>query len=153
MLRPDMDHVLEILDRLEGVVRRHLARLPAAHRPAAEREVLGLLHMARSALPRDLQQASRLLAEAERTLADAREEARRLVLDAQARAGAGGAAPPAGAQALLDEARREAERVRRGADDYAASVLQRLEAEVDRVLATIRRGQEVLRSQGPAGRE
>jgi hypothetical protein len=48
----------------------------------------------------------------------------------------------------LDDVRREADRVRRGADEYAAQVLRQLEAEVERVLAAIHRGQQVLKTSG-----
>ncbi|MCL6553175.1 MAG: hypothetical protein K6W08_08655 [Firmicutes bacterium] len=142
-----MESALEMLERAERVLRRHLGRLPADVRQAVEQEVIGLLRMARAALPQELRRAAALQAEAEAALAQAREEARRLVLDAQARARATAeSGPSSGAVASLDEVRREAERIRRGADEYAADVLQRLEAEVERVLATIRRGQEVLRA-------
>lgn len=151
-----METVVEILDRVEGVLRRQIGRMAAGDRQAIEREVFGLLQMVRAALPRELHQTTRLLHEAETMLARAREDARRIVLDAQAHARtlneAGAPAPAARAHAAVDEARREAERVRRGADEYAAQVLQRLEGEVDKILATIRRGQEVLRPPGTPGR-
>jgi cell division septum initiation protein DivIVA len=152
-----VETALEVLDRVEGVLRRHLGRLPAETRQAIERDVIGLLQMARASLPKELQQATRLLQEAEVTLARAREEARQLVLDAQSHArsltdaGATGGPPVQGA-ALVDAARREADKIRQGADEYAAAVLRRLEVEVDRLLTTIRRGQEVLRAPGAAGR-
>jgi hypothetical protein len=152
-----VETVVEIIDRIEGVLRRHLTRVPPGERQIIEREVIGLLQMARGALPRELHQATRLLHEAETTLARAREDARRIVLDAQAHARSlaesqEGRPPLARGSALVDEARREAERVRRGADEYAAQVLQRLEAEVNRVLAAIRRGQEVLGAPGAPGK-
>jgi hypothetical protein len=150
-----VETVLEILDRMEGVLRRHLSRLHAADRQPIEREIAGLLQMARAALPRELHQATRLLHEAEATLARAREEARKTVLDAQARARTLGEQPSAPSprdQTATDEARREADRIRRGADEYAAAVLERLEAEVARVLSAIRRGQEVLRASNTQGR-
>jgi vacuolar-type H+-ATPase subunit H len=150
-----VETVLEVLDRAEGVLRRHLGRLPAGQRQAIERDVIGLLQMARAALPRELRQATEMLREAESTLVRAREDARRVVLDAQTRArslseGKPSGRAPAGSHAIVEEARREAERLCRGADEYASSVLQRLEAEVDRILATIKRGREVLRSSGSA---
>lgn len=151
-----MESALEILNRAEVVLRRHLGRLPADQRQAVEQEVIGLLRMAREALPRELHHAAWLLSEAEETLARAREEARRLVLDAQTHArslgrtdaGSAGARAPA----VPDDVRREGERIRRDADQYAAEVLQRLEAEVERVLTTIRRGQDVLRGPGTVRR-
>ena len=145
-----MESALEVLDRLERVLRRHAERLPADQRAALEQEVLGLLKMVRTALPKELHRAQWLLQESESALARAREEARRLILDAQAHArsltdaqhrGEGSPLP-------LDDVRREADRVRRGADEYAAQVLQRLEAEVERVLAAIHRGQQVLKTPG-----
>lgn len=158
-----METVLELLDRAEGVLRRHLGRLPADQRQAVEREVLGLLRMARAALPKELHEATRRMEEAELLLARAREEARRIVLDAQAHArslaegGSGRTAAvdrsaSADDRGALADARREAESIRRGADEYAAAVLARLETELEKVLGTIRRGQEVLRVQDARGR-
>lgn len=148
-----METVLELLDRAESVLRRHLARLPAERRQAIEDEVLGLFRMARAALPRELHQASRFMEEAELALARSREEARRIVLDAQAHARSlaesGGAhGRVSQGPAAAEEAKREADRIRRGADEYAADVLARLEAEMEKILAAIRRGQEVLRAPG-----
>lgn len=147
-----METVIEILDRIEAVLRRYMDRLPPDARRAVEGEVLGLLRMARAQLPKELHQAARHLEEAEATLSRAREQARRMVADSQSHTrmvqNAGGS-PTARSQAVIEEARREADRLRRGADEYAAEVLQRLEAEVDRILATIRRGQEALRTPGP----
>jgi hypothetical protein len=155
-----VESLLEVLDRLERVLRRHMDRLPLEHRKTIEREVLGLLHMARAATPRELHRAASLQGEAEAALARAREEARRLVLDAQAHARSlSGARPPEmrphPLMGDLEEARREADRIRRGADEYAAQVLERLAAEVERVLATIRRAQDVLPAPavGPAASE
>lgn len=151
-----METVVELLDRAESVLRRHLARLPAERRQAIEDEVLGLFRMARAALPRELHQASRLMEEAELALTRSREEARRIVLDAQSHArslteaGAAHGRAPEG-HAAIEEAKREADRIRRGADEYAATVLARMEAEMEKILAAIRRGQEVLRATG--GRE
>lgn len=147
-----MDSTLEILDRLERVLHRHLDRLPPAQRQAIEAEVVGLVRMIRTALPRELHHAAGLQAEAEAALARAREEARNLILDAQSHARSladprrapGGPHRPTESTKSFEDARREADRLRQGADDYAAQVLQRLEAEVERVLAAIRRGREML---------
>lgn len=148
-----MDSTLEILDRLERILHRHLDRLPPAQRQAMEAEVIGLVRMIRTALPRELHHAAGLQAEAEAALARAREEARNLILDAQSHARSlaesqrptrSGSAPSTGGKHSLEDIRREADRLREGADDYAAQVLQRLEAEVERVLAAIRRGRQML---------
>jgi hypothetical protein len=150
-----VETALEMLDRVDGVLRRLCQDLPIAHRQRVEREVVGLVRMLRTALPRELAQAAHLLEQADATLARAREDARRVVLDAEARARTlgeqGRSTPPtARAQAIIDEALREAERIRRGADEYAAGVLERLATDVERVLGTIRRGQDALRGPGVA---
>jgi hypothetical protein len=152
-----VESALEILDRLERVLHRHLGRLSPDQRQMIEPEVIGLVRMVRAALPKELHQTAWLQEEAEAALARAREEARRLILDAQAHARSladarGPTRGASGGQAGADDLRREADHVRRGADEYAARVLQQLEAEVERVLAAIRRGQEVLRSPGASGR-
>ena len=61
-------------------------------------------------------------------------------------------------QQLREQAVREADETRRGADMYALSVLERLEREVARILSTVQRGKTVLMertgsrmSMGPAG--
>jgi cell division septum initiation protein DivIVA len=149
-----MDSALELLDRLERALHRNLGRFAAEHRQAIEAETIGLLRMIRAALPRELHHAAGMQEEAEGVLARAREEARRLILEAQAHARSLAAARPSGGQVGMEEVSREADRVRRGADEYAVQVLHRLEGEVERVLAAIRRGQEVLRGpSAPVGRE
>ncbi|MGH2405495.1 MAG: hypothetical protein ACRDGN_13695 [bacterium] len=156
-----MDSALEILDRLERVLQRHLGRLPLAQRQAIEAEVVGLVRMIRTALPRELHHAAGLQAEAETALARAREEARRLILEAQAHArslldarrpGPTAQSGSGVSKGSIDDVRRDADRVRRGADEYAAQVLARLEAEVERVLAAIRRGREMLPAPEPTER-
>ncbi len=145
-----METVLEMLDRAESQLRRYLARLPADQRTAIDQEITGLLRMARAALPRELHHTSRLVEEAEVSLARAREEARRIVLDAQAHARTiedrGGLdRSTATGQSSIEDARRDAERLRRDAEEYADAVLERLEVELSRVLTVIRRGREMLR--------
>src|SRR3972149_3500185 len=72
-----VEWLLEILDRLERVLRRHLDRVPVEHRQTIEREVLGLVHMARAAAPRELHHAAWLQGGDETALARAPQEARR----------------------------------------------------------------------------
>ena len=45
---------------------------------------------------------------------------------------------------ILDEAKREAEDIRKGASQYAAEVLSKLDENLDRALQVIRRGVEEL---------
>jgi len=112
--------------------------------------VLELIDQLRVSVPEEVRQARRITEDASRISERAREEAdaiiaraqaqavqmleeRELVRAAQIRAGE-----------LIDQARAEAAEVRRGADEYAAGVLIRLEGECIKALTSIKRGIDML---------
>ena len=112
--------------------------------------VLELIDQLRVSVPEEVRQARRITEDASRISERAREEAdaiiaraqaqavqmleeRELVRAAQVRAGE-----------LIDQARAEAAEVRRGADEYAAGVLIRLEGECIKALTSIKRGIDML---------
>jgi hypothetical protein len=112
--------------------------------------VLELIDQLRVSVPDEVRQARRITEEAGRIGDRAREEAdavigraqqqaaqmleeRELVRAAQQRAGE-----------IIDTANREASEVRRGADEYAAGVLIRLEGECIKALTSIKRGIDML---------
>jgi vacuolar-type H+-ATPase subunit H len=116
---------------------------------------LDLVDQLRVAVPEEVRQAKRISQESDRILEKAQEEADRIIARAQEQA------------AFLIEEReltREAERrgleiiesghaqaaeIRRGADEYAASVLVRLEGEVVKVLGSIKHGIALLDERRP----
>lgn len=141
--------VLDLLERIEALLR--VAGGRPGERPLDTGEALGLLRLLRAALPADLKEAHRLRLDAERLYRQSQDEARRIVLQAEATAarltGRGGA-PADVAQRradLLAQAERHAREVREGADAYAAQVLLELEENVVRVLEAIRKGRELLK--------
>jgi hypothetical protein len=112
--------------------------------------VLELIDQLRVSVPDEVRQAKRITEEATRITERAREEGdqvvaraqeqaaqmleeRELVRMAQQRAGE-----------ILDVANHEAAEVRRGADEYAAGVLIRLEGECIKALTSIKRGIDML---------
>jgi cell division septum initiation protein DivIVA len=112
--------------------------------------VLELIDQLRVSVPDEVRQAKRITEEAGRISERAREEGdaiiaraqeqaaqmleeRELVRLAQQRAGE-----------ILDAANAEAAEVRRGADEYAAGVLIRLEGECIKALTSIKRGIDML---------
>ena len=112
--------------------------------------VLELIDQLRVSVPDEVRQAKRISEEATRITERAREEGdqvvargqqqaaqmleeRELVRMAQQRAGE-----------ILDAANLEAAEVRRGADEYAAGVLIRLEGECIKALTSIKRGIDML---------
>jgi len=97
-------------------------------------------------VPEEVRAAKRINSEGERIIEKAQEEAERIVARAQEQAafligerGLTDAAETEGRR-IIAAADDDADDVRRGADDYAAGVLQALQAEVDRTLRGIDRG-------------
>jgi vacuolar-type H+-ATPase subunit H len=139
--------VMELLTRLETLLRG--TEGTAGSRSAKAEEARGLVRMIRGALPAELSEVNRLRAEAERIHRRAQDEARRIVLEAQAtaRRRADAVAPqtvPGGLDHLAD-ARRTAKEIREGADAYATQVLGELEEHILRILEAIRKGKQLLK--------
>lgn len=146
-----MESVVALLDRLEAVLARAAAgQTPADRRGTELQEAAGLLRMIRAALPGDLHHAERLRDEAETLHRRAADEARRMILDAEAHARRRYEEGPAGTEMalrrghVLEEAQAEAQQIRRGADEYATRVLADLEAQVEQILGAIQRGRTAL---------
>ncbi len=126
-------------------------KLPLTNNVVVEQgALLELIDQLRAAVPEEVRQAKRITEEASRITGRAEEEAdaviaraqeqaaqmleeRELVKMAQQRA-----------RELLDTANDEAVEVRRGADEYAAGVLIRLEGECIKALTSIKRGIDML---------
>lgn len=107
------------------------------------------------AIPEEIRAAKRINSEGERIIEKAQEEAETIVGRAQEQAafliderGLTLAAQDEAGR-ILARTRAEAEGIRQGADEYAAAVLAKLEAEVARTLHSIRKGIAVLDSRTP----
>jgi vacuolar-type H+-ATPase subunit H len=144
---PTSRSLTDYLERLDALLGSSPPIYQLGKRAVYDAEVRELLRGLRDALSRETAGAQ---AEAEAALRRAQEEARRIVVEAQdyaRRIKAGEVAAPT-ADGEIGQARerasREAEEVRREADAYALHVLERLEGEVSRVLATVRRGKALL---------
>lgn len=112
--------------------------------------VLELIDQLRVSVPDEVRQARRITEEAVRITERAREEGDSIVARAQQQAAqmleerelVRAAQQRAGE--ILDQAQGEAQEVRRGADEYAAGVLIRLEGECIKALTSIKRGIDML---------
>jgi hypothetical protein len=139
--------VMELLARLETLLRAAEER--AGPRSPKTEEALGLVRMIRGALPVELNEVDRLRAEAERIHRQAEDQARRIVLEAQAtarrRTDVVASQTTTGGQDRLADANRKAKEIRDGADAYAAQVLGELEDRILRLLEAIRKGKELLK--------
>jgi hypothetical protein len=104
----------------------------------------------RVAVPEEVRAAKRINSEGERIIEKAQEEAERIVARAQEQAAflidERGLTQLAEAESrrIIGESQDEAEEVRRGADEYAVSVLVGLEGEVVKTLQSIKKGISLL---------
>jgi cell division septum initiation protein DivIVA len=112
--------------------------------------VLELIDQLRTSVPDEVRQARRITEESGRITERAREEGDTIVARAQEQAAqmleerelVRAAQQRAGE--LIEQAQAEAREVRRGADEYAAGVLIRLEGECIKALTSIKRGIDML---------
>jgi cell division septum initiation protein DivIVA len=138
------------VERLEGMLANG-KKLPLTSSVVIDQAAaLELIDELRHAIPEEVQSARRINAEGERILERANQEAERIVARAREQASQlideQGLTEAAEAESrrLIAEAAADADDTRRGADDYAADVLLRLEGEVSRVLGQIERGIDAL---------
>ena len=138
--------ILYLVDRLEEIVRGS-RQLPFGHlRLVDEGRIWPLLDQMRISIPDEVRRAERIIREKDRTIAQAHEEAERIIALARSEA-VQLTAEHAIAQAAEERAavarrqvEREVEAIRAGADDYAFDVLCKLEQELKRALTVIENG-------------
>ncbi len=133
-----------LVDRLEAVVNGGW-RVPLTSKVQIdERDVLDVLDLMRTTVPEEIKQSRRINQEREKILAQAQTEANRLISQAQERVERMlaednvRAAAEERAREIIDSAHQQADEIRRGADDYAVDMLDRLDAEVHRIQSSVR---------------
>lgn len=138
--------ILHLVDRLEEIIKEG-KRVPFSDlRLVNERRIWPLLDQMRISIPDEVRRAERIIREKERTKAQAHEEAERIVelarQEAAQLASEHAVVEKAGerAAALRERAKREAEDIRAGADEYAFDTLCDLEQELKRALTVIENG-------------
>jgi hypothetical protein len=139
-----------LLERLESLVATGTG-VPATRKVLVDKDaVLELIDQLRVAVPEEIHAAKRINAEGERIIEKANDEAGRITARAQEQAtyliGERGLTEVAQAEGrrIVADADEAADGVRLGADDYAAQVLESLDAEVRKALAGIEKGIDVL---------
>lgn len=141
----------ESIDRLEYLI-AHSRQIPLTRTVVIDQEeVLACIDELRLSLPDEIKQARWTLQEQQRLLSEAQAEAARTITRASERAqtmmGQQELIKRAEKQAetILRDASARAEEVRRAADRYAWDVMQSLEAQLLRTVATVKKGVEALR--------
>ena len=138
------------MERLESLA-ASARKLPLTNNVVLDQAaILELIDQLRVAVPPEVSQARRVTEEAGRITERAREEGDAIIARAQEQAARMleerelVAMAKQRAEELIDTATREAAEVHRGADEYAAGVLIRLEGECIKALTSIKRGIDML---------
>ncbi len=138
--------ILHLIDRLEELFNQSKPFPLTRNVMVDEDKMLDIIDQMRIAIPEEVKKAQQIIAQKDRFLAQAQEEANRtveiarqkaeelvhrdiLVQEAQRRA-----------DAILAQARADAEATRNDADDYVVDALRRLQEELDRIAAQVRNG-------------
>ncbi|MGW0817097.1 cell division initiation protein [Streptomyces viridiviolaceus] len=143
------------LDEITAMVSGARAMPMSASCVVNRAELLSMLEELRSALPDSLAQAQELIGGREQMVAQAREEAERIIESAHAERGSlisdteVARRSQAEADRILAEARQEAEEVRAEADEYVDSKLANFEVVLTKTLGSVGRGREKLLGTGP----
>jgi cell division septum initiation protein DivIVA len=138
--------ILHLVDRLEEILNQ--ARpLPFTHNVIVDEDrILDLIDQMRVAIPEEVKKSQQLLAQRDRMLAQAQEEANRTLAIAREKSeqlverDAIVQAAQARAEQIISQAHQDIESNKHEADDYAIETLTRLEMELDRYLTQVRNG-------------
>ena len=135
-----------LLDRLEEALVAG-SRVPLMARTLVdEQECLDILDQMRVAMPTEIKEARRVIAERDHILAQAREETDRIVRGAEHRANrlveehAVVRSAQVRANEIEEQAEREAISIREEADQYAGTVLARVQERLEQALSNVRAG-------------
>lgn len=148
----DIQH---LVDRLEDLVDEGRHLFGTKYTMVDEERTLELIDQMRISVPEEIEKAARILAQRDRILAEAHEEAARIVQEHRKKAetmldqDATVYAAQARAENIKEQAKQEAARITSEADDYVMQILSNLEQTLVRDLGEIRNGLSVLQEQKP----
>jgi vacuolar-type H+-ATPase subunit H len=142
--------IIFLIEQLERVVASGRSMPLTSNVIIDQARALDLLDQLREAVPEEVRAAKRINEETERIVERAQEEAERILARAQEQAAflieerELTRAAEIKSQEIIAAGEREADEIRRGADEYAQSVLVKLEGECVRALQSIKRGLALL---------
>ncbi|MFC1959343.1 ATPase [Chloroflexota bacterium] len=138
--------ILHLVDRLEDLIDegRHIPT--SKYTMIDEERALEIIDQMRISVPEEIEKSRRVIQQRDRMMAQANEEAARMVDLARER-GEDMVTREAIAQTaqnraanIIEQARQEAENIQVGADDYVMDVLGELESQLIRTLTVVRNG-------------
>ena len=138
--------ILQLIDRLEELFNDAKA-VPFTHNVVVDEDrMLEIIDQMRIVIPDEVKKAQQILAQRDRFLAQAQEEADRTIVLARERAEQIAAKDnivveaQRRAEQILAQARADAEATRRDADDYVVDTLVQLQDSLEKVLNQVRNG-------------
>lgn len=146
--------ILHLVDRLEELFFNESRSIWLTHSVIVnEDRVLDLIDQMRVSIPEEIKKAQQIVAQRDRILAQAQEEANRTLAQAREKSdqlverdGIVDAAR-ARVEQIHEQARLEGEKTKREADEYVLQTLTKLEAEMERTLTQVRNGIRTLQSE------
>lgn len=148
--------ILHLVDRLEELFNESRP-IPFTHSVVVNEErMLDIIDQMRVSIPEEIKKAQQLLAQRDRILAQAQEEATRTLTLAREKSEQllerDGIVEAARVRAdeIIDSVREENEKTKREADEYVLQTLAGLEAEMERILTQVRNGIRALQNENQA---
>lgn len=144
--------ILHLIDRMEELLNESRPLWFTHNVIIDEEKVLDLIDQMRVTIPEEVKKAQQLLAQRDRLLAQAQEEANRTLAIAREKSeqiverDAIVQAAQVRADQILSQANNDIEKIKRDADDYVLETLQRIEIELDRSLSQVRNGIKTIQS-------
>jgi len=138
--------ILHLVDRLEELLNQSRPLWFTHNVMIDEDRMLDIIDQMRVAIPDEVKKAQQLLAQRDRILAQAQEEANRTIAIAREKSDqlverdAIVQAAQTRADQVVAQAHTNAEKTRQEADQYVVESLTRLEVELDRILTQVRNG-------------
>lgn len=147
--------ILHLVDRLEELFNESRP-IPLTHNVIVDEDrILEIIDQMRISIPEEVKKSQQVLAQRDRILAQAQEEANRTIALAKQKAeelmarDAIVQAAQARSEQILAQARSDGEAIRRDADDYILESLGALEAELTRLMGQARNGIAKLTTERP----
>jgi len=151
--------ILHLVDRLEELINSSRS-VPFTHTIIVDEDrILELIDQMRVSIPEEVKKAKKIIGEAERIKADAKEEADRTVAQAREQSAVLVerepliAATQTRADQMLQQARMNADAIQNDADQYVVESLSDLEAHLLKVLNQVRNGIERVKTERAVGSE
>ncbi len=144
--------ILHLVDRLEELFNESKSLWFTRSVIVDEERMLDIIDQMRVSIPEEIKKAQQLLAQRDRILAQAQEEANRTIALAKEKAeqivskDSIVQAAELRSEQIIEQARVEAETTRREADDYVVESLTSLEVELERILTQVRNGIRTIQS-------